>query len=144
MDLLKKNIHMDRIRAEATTQITLEDDLNIPDSKPDVSSINFDNGVVVIDEVKPYTDYVNVRGRLQFCVLYHTEEEGSSLVSLEGKISFDEKINMTGVQSTDVVSVKGIVEDLSVGIINSRKLSIQSLITLPSKDDDIYAECDRI
>ena len=123
-----------------STQITLEDDLNIPDSKPDVSSINFDNGVVVIDEVKPYTDYVNVRGRLQFCVLYHTEEEGSSLVSLEGKISFDEKINMTGVQSTDVVSVKGIVEDLSVGIINSRKLSIQSLITLTAKVDEIYDE----
>ena len=49
MELLKRNIHMDRIRAEALTQITLEDDVNIPESKPDVGSLNLEKGVLVID-----------------------------------------------------------------------------------------------
>ena len=130
MDLVKKNIHMDRIRSEAVNQITLEDDLNVPDQKPDVSSLNFENGTIIIDEVRPGTDQVNVRGRLIFDVLYHTNEGGSSLISLEGKIPFEEKINMQGIRSTDDVMVEGQIEDLSINIINSRKLNIQAVVTL--------------
>ena len=69
MELIKKNIHMDRVRTQAVSQITLEEDMNIPDQKPDVNSLCFDRASVMIDEVKPYTDYVQVRGRLCFAVL---------------------------------------------------------------------------
>ena len=41
MELIKKNIHMDRIRTQAVSQVTLEEDMNIPDQKPDVSSLCF-------------------------------------------------------------------------------------------------------
>jgi len=140
VELLKKNIHMDRIRSEAVSQISLEDDMNIPDNKPDVSTVNFEKGNVVIDEVKPGTDHVNVRGRLVFHVLYHTSEEGSSLVMLEGNIPFEEKINMQGVNNTDSISVAGDVEDLSINLINSRKLNSQSVITLNSWVEELFDE----
>ncbi len=140
MELLKKNIHMDRIRAEAVSQITLEDDMNIPESKLDVDALNLQKGVVVIDEVKAGTDVVNIRGALVYSLLYHTKEAGSSLVALEGKISFDEKINLQGVTPMDMVAVDGVVEDINIGIINSRKLSIQSLITLHAMIEELYDE----
>lgn len=44
---------MDRIRSDAISQSTLEDDLNIPDNKPDVSSLNLEKGTLVIEEMKP-------------------------------------------------------------------------------------------
>ena len=114
MELLKRNIHMDHILAEAVSQITLEDDLNIPESKPDVDTINLEKGEVIIDEVKAGTDVVNIRGTLVYAILYHTREEGSSLVALEGRIPFEERMNLQGVTSTDMVSVSGEVEDLNV------------------------------
>ena len=77
MELLKRNIHMDRIRAEAVSQITLEDDLNIPENKPDVDTINLEKGEIVIDEVRAGTDVVNIRGMLLYGILYHTKEDGS-------------------------------------------------------------------
>ena len=118
MELVKKNIHMDRIR----------------------SSLNFENGAIIIDEIRHGTDQVNVRGRLSFDILYHTEEGGSSLISLQGKIPFEEKINMQGVRSTDDVMVEGQIEDLSVNIINSRKLNIQAVVTLNSWVEELYDE----
>ena len=42
MELVRKNIHMDRIKGQASTQITLEDDINISDSKPDASKLIYD------------------------------------------------------------------------------------------------------
>ncbi len=140
MDLLKKNIHMDRVRSEAVTQITLEDDRNIPDTKPDVNSINLEKAEVVIEEIKPGTDVVNLRGCLRFAILYHTQESGSVLVPFEGEIPFDEKLIMKGATASDTVTASGEVEDFSVGIINSRKLSIRSLVTLNASVRELYDE----
>lgn len=140
MELIKKNIHMDRVRADAVSQITLEDDMNIPENKPDVSTLNLEKGNVIIEEVRPGNGMVMVKGMLSFALLYHTMEAGSSLVALEGRIFFEEKINMQGVTPSDTVEIEGEVEDLTVGLINSRKLSIQSLITLHAQVEEIYDE----
>lgn len=140
MELIKRNIHMDRIRAEAVSQITLEDDMNIPENKPDVEALNMEKGDVVIEEIKAGTDAVYVRGKLVFCILYRTSENGSSLVALEGKIPFDEKINLQGATAQDSITVDGRVEDLDIGIINSRKLSVQSVITLHAQIEELYDE----
>ncbi len=140
MELIKRNIHMDRVKTEAVTQFTLEDDLNIPDSKPDVNTLNLEKGELVIDEIRPGADFVNVRGYLAYVILYHTREEGSSLVALDGRVAFDERVNLRGVVPADSVSVDGQVEDLTVSMINSRKLNIQSLITLSAKVEELYDE----
>lgn len=140
MDLLKKNIHMDRIRCEAVTQITLEDDKNIPDSKPDVSSINLEKAEIVVEEIKPGTDMVGLKGSLRFSILYYTMESGSSLILFEGQIPFEEKLMLKGVTPADSVSASGLVEDFSVEIINSRKLSIRSLVTLNAGVEELYDE----
>ena len=140
MELIKRNIHMDRIRAEAVSQITLEDDMNIPESKPDIEAVNMEKGAVVIEEVRAGTDMVTVRGKLTYCILYRTEENGSSLVALEGKLLFEEKINLQGVTPQDNVSVEARMEDLNISIINSRKLNVQSLITLHVGIEELYDE----
>lgn len=140
VELIKKNIHMDRIRAEAVTQFTTEDDINIPDSKPDVNTLNLEKGEVVIEEIRPGTDSVNVKGYLAYVLLYHTQEEGSSLVVLEGKLPFDEKLNLQGVGPADTVEAEGETDDLTVSMINSRKLNLQALITLTARVSELYDE----
>ncbi len=140
MELIKKNIHMDRIKTQAVTQLTLEEDVNIPDSKPDVNALNLEKGELIIEEIRPTSDSVTVRGQLKFVVLYHTLEEGSSLIVLEGEIPFEEKLNLRGATSADTVAVEGEVEDLTVGMINSRKLNVQSLITLTAGVEELYDE----
>ena len=140
MELIKRNIHMDRTRVQAVTQFTLEDDVNLPESKPDIAALNLEKGEILIDEIRPGTDTVTVRGKLMFTVLYHTLEEGSNLVVLEGRLPFEEKINIQGVVPGDAVIVDGEVEDITLNMINSRKLNIQSLITMTAKVEELYDE----
>ena len=52
MELIKRNIHMDRERCRAFTQMTLEDDVIISDSRPDAAKLIMDRGNVVVDEVR--------------------------------------------------------------------------------------------
>ena len=140
MDLLKKNIHMDRIRCEAVTQITLEDDKNIPDNKPDVNSINLEKAQVVIEEIRPGTDVVDLKGTLNFAILYYTTENDGGLDFFEGGIPFEERVVLRGAMPTDTVEVSAEVEDFSVEVINTRKLSIRSLLTLCASVEDLYDE----
>ncbi len=140
MELIKRNIHMDRVRVQAVTQFTLEDDVNLPENKPDISALNLEKGEILIDEIRPGTDSVMVRGKLMFMVLYHTQEEDSSLVLLEGKLPFEEKINIQGVVPGDTVVVEGEVEDITLNKINSRKLNVQTLVTMTAKVEELYDE----
>lgn len=140
MELIKKNIHMDRIKCRSTAQVSLEEDINIPDNRPDVSTLIYEKGHVQIEEVKPTEDHVSIRGRLLFSVLYQTKEEGQKLVCVEGKIPFEEQLYMEGVRATDAVTVKAMLEDLSVSMINSRKLSVQALFGLKAWAEELYDE----
>ena len=56
MELIKRNIHMDCIKYKAQTQMTLEDDVIISDSRPDATKLIMDRGNVIIDEVKVTED----------------------------------------------------------------------------------------
>ncbi len=143
MELIKRNIHMDCMKCKAQTQMTLEDDVIIPDSRPDAARLIMDRGAVVIDEVKVTDDHVGVKGKLDFRVLYLTEKGASGrsdVTGMEGTIPFDEMVFMEGVRGGDNVSVNWELEDLSIGLINSRKLSVQSVVTLFLSCEEICDE----
>lgn len=130
MELIQKSIHMDQIKCEAGTQVTIEDDINITDAKPDVYQLVTEQGTVDIEEVRAMEDHVRVKGVLKFQVLYISDEETHRPACMEGMLPFEEQIFMDGASASDSVAVKPVLEDLSVGMINSRKLSIQALVDL--------------
>ena len=140
MELIKRNIHMDRVKRSTVMQFTMEEDLNLPEDKPDISTLNLEKGEIVIEEIRPGTDEVTVRGKLGYAILYHTQEAGSSLILLSGALPFEEKIHMEGTLPSDTVAVDGTVEDFTVNMINSRKLNLQALLCLTARIEEIYDE----
>lgn len=138
MELIKKNIHLDRIKCRASSQITLEDDRNVPDQKPDMERILFKRGRVEIDEWKTSEDHVTVKGRLQFSILYMTE--GGYVSRMDGEIPFDEQIYMEGIGNGDTVEIQTELEDLKIEMINSRKLSLHALLSLSLCAPELYEE----
>lgn len=139
MELVQKNIHFNRIAKEAGDQITIEEDINIPDTKEDMEAILFFNHNVIIEDVKTGEQKVHIRGKITYSVLYRSEETGN-LCSLMGSIPFEEQLYLEGVSGSDRVMVRPQVEDFSVGMINSRKISIQSILELYAYVQEIYDE----
>ncbi len=129
MELLKKNIHMDYRKCSTVTQMTLEDDRNIPDKNPDVSEILTDKGNVRLEEVKVSGDHVLLRGKLFFQVLYEADDWDHRMSKVSGSIPFEEHVYLEGVTREDSITAKPVIEDLTVGIINSRKINVQSVVT---------------
>ena len=140
MELMNQFIHMERVKSKATMQVTLEDDKNVPDTKPDIDKLILENGNVQIEEVKISGERITIRGRLRFKVLYLSENGELGLNVLESDIPFDEQMHMSGLSEGESVTMTAIMEDLTVGIINSRKISVQSVITFQANVEEIYDE----
>lgn len=131
LELVKKNIHMNRWKGYAASQITLDDDFIVPDSMDDVEQIILSSGDITIDSVKTQTERVVVRGKLDFMIFYRGAEGG--LQTLSGSINFEEPINVPGLEEKDYVQLGWELEDLNAGIINSRKMSIKAIVSLKVK-----------
>lgn len=112
MELLKKHIHMNRRRGNVTSQMTLDDDFNVPDSMDDVEELIMENGEVKIDSVKNPGEKAEVSGKLEFRILYR--RPGGELTALAGSIPFTETVHMPGLSENDYVQAGWELDDLNV------------------------------
>lgn len=140
MELIKKNIHMNKLRCKSNLQLTLDDDFNVPDAKPDIDKIIKEQGSIKINDVKAMNGKLMVKGALIFNVLYLSEDSIKPVHNISGEIPFDEVINMEDTCVDDDAIVKWELEDLSTGLINSRKLSVKSIVGLNVSVEDSYDE----
>lgn len=138
MELLKKNIRMNRQKSNAVSQITLEEDVNVPDSKPDVRSIIQDAGTIRVEDTRIQENQVILSGYLEVRTLYIADGEERQIHKLESRLPFEEKLNLEGARDGDNVRVKWDVEDLNIHLINSRKLSMQALVTFMASIEELY------
>ncbi len=140
MDLIKRHVHMDIQKSHVNTQLTLDDDYNIPETMGDVFKLLIDKGRLQTEEVKVSEDHVTVKGRLYFSALYLSENSSKNIQNINGSIPFEEFIHMEGIENGDNVKVAGEIENLSLSLINSRKLSIKAIISLTLSAEEIRDE----
>lgn len=134
MQLNKIKLHSCTTFASAQSQITLDDDYNVPDYRPDIVKVLKENGELHFDEVKAAAGAAWLKGRLVFRVLYRSDQENGKISCLKGEIPFQEKLNMDGVQEYDVIQASGEIEDLTIGVIHSRKISVRAVILLKTEE----------
>ncbi len=130
MEILKKRIRTNQFKGRAFTQITLDDDFNVPDVRPDIDKIIEENGDIKISDIRVMEGKVSVHGKLEFAVLYVSSYDARPIHHMDGSIDFEEIVNMDNVAEGDDVRVSWDMEDLRTSLINSRKLSVRSIISL--------------
>ena len=135
MELIKRHIHMSRQKGSVTSQMTLDDDFNVPDSMDDVEQLIMQSGELVIESARNQGEKVLIKGKLAFRTLYRAP--GGQVMTLAGNLPFDEKVNVPGLTENDRFHVTWELDDLNVGVIHSRKLSVKALITLHIQAEQI-------
>lgn len=138
MELLKKNIHMMREKGRTVNRVTLEEDCNVPEQQADVGRIIQNKAVVKVDDVQVGSDIITVTGSLQISVLYVADTDEHQIQRLDTRIPFQEKQQLPGVTPGENVHLSWESEDVSVSMINSRKLSVKALLAFSASAEEIY------
>lgn len=139
MELVKKKIHSDKIISKVALQTSLEEDINVSDSKADVTDIIFYDSSVSIEDVKVGMNKVWIKGRIFYQILYQTENTEENVIDvMQGDLPIAEEIFMENVDSQNKVICKAEIESMQVHIINSRKLNIQAIVNIVAKAEETY------
>lgn len=139
MEIIRESINMNHICGKASLQITLNDDINVPDNKPDIYKKIIENGEIIIENLRLGDEKAGVSGKLKFNLLYHCDGGGVPMECIEGNIGFNETINIQGVFSDDSVKCIATLEDLSINLINSRKISVSAIVSLVVYGEATYS-----
>ncbi len=136
LELVKKNIHMNRFKSNVATQVTLDDDFIVPDTMDDMARVILSSGDIQIESVKNQGERVLVKGKLNFQILYRKAEGGFQ--TMAGHIPFEEPVNIPGLEEKDYLGVSWDLEDLTASMINSRKVSVKAIVTLVIRVETLY------
>lgn len=129
MEFNKKDFYGIASKDRKQVQITIDQDCNVPDTKPDVEKMIQTKGTVLIQETEMMVDRIRMKGEFRFQGLYGTNDPRTFLESLEYSLPFEEYIHMDGVVPADYVKVTYTIDDINTVLINSRKLSIRVLLS---------------
>lgn len=133
MELERRYVTLNRRRGRAVSQITLEEDLNVPDQKPDIFRVIHKQGEFRPDEVKGETGKVKVRGVFLYRILYLGEGGDRMPETLEGSIPVDEVVFLNELEEGDLLDLHWELEDLHASAIHSRKANIKCVLALSAE-----------
>ena len=92
MEYEKKEFTAYRQGRTIRDQFYIDDDYNVPDARHDVKRVILGDGVLQIEDIKRVENYVRVSGKMNFKVLYVTDEGEMRMAFLEGNIPFEEMV----------------------------------------------------
>lgn len=128
MKIEKKTVQSSVLKSDKNVQITIDQDMNVPDTKPDVEKIVDSRGEVHVDEIEVLTDRLRIRGVFLVQILYISTEKEQKIASMEHEFALEEFMNAEGTQPTDTARVTVDMEDLTISVINSRKCGVRSVL----------------
>ena len=129
MRVVKENIHRigsmeEGSPCKTTATFTLDDDFNVPDSKPDAKSVLREAGNIRVLEKKCSGGRLHVKGILAVAVLY-IGEDNDGIYGIQSEIPFDEMIHMENDECREV-TVETTLEDISATLVHSRKINMKA------------------
>lgn len=130
LDIVRKEIIVDRVLSKETTQILCEGDIIVPDIKPDISLILQNDAYVVIEKIEPSIDRLNVIGKVYVSVLYLAKGSESPVHSVTHTYGIDDFINIEGLTKDALVDLKQDISNLEFNIVNDRKISYRGVVDI--------------
>ncbi len=128
--LTKETTTMERreISAQASSQLLLEGDMIVPDSKPDLQELLRCAGAVKIQETRITDDRISFSGILAVTVLYRAKNGEHPLYAMQSELPLADFLHMDGLEKDMEVTLDASLEHLDCKIINDRKLSVKAVL----------------
>ena len=115
---------------EQATQILLEGDMIVPDSKPDLQEILRCEGKVKLKDKRISDDRVSFSGEMEVCVLYRAKNGEKPLYAMKSTLPLEDFLHMDGLERDMEVSLTAELEHLDCQIINDRKVSVKAILSV--------------
>ena len=138
MELIKSNIHMNKIIKNEVVPIHVNHEERITEANPEINSIINHKEMVTADNITIRNNQIIINGTISYGVLYYAGESGE-VSGLEGEIPFEDTVKMPGLEEESNVDVRLVVISSNIKLIDSRnyiyKIQLAAYITVEKMED---------
>ena len=133
MDILKKDITIDKTIGKETSQVLIEGDIIVPDTKPDIDIVLEANATAYIDNKDIVNDRITFKGNLDINVLFIAKGEDKAIYNMQSTYPINDFINMEGIDKNMTVFTTCNISNLDYKLINDRKVSFRAILDVCSE-----------
>lgn len=133
MEIIKKDISIDKKVGKESTQVLIEGDIIVPDTKPDIDIVLEANANAYIDNKDISNERINFKGNLDINVLFIAKGEEKPIYNMEATYPINDFINIDGIDKSMTVFTTCSITNLDYKLINDRKVSFRAILTVNSE-----------
>lgn len=135
LELVRESMVLHNKAGRQTTQLLIEGDIIVPDSKPDMSNVLRAEAKPAMTEERVLEDRVSFQGALHLEVLYQAKKSEHLVHSMHAVLPIEDFINMEGISPTDKVTMTVSTLHLEYKLINDRKLNIKAVLSVTAQGE---------
>lgn len=149
MEVIKKDIVIDKKIGRESTQILIEGDIIVPDTKPDIDTVLEVVSNAYIDNKEILNGRINFKGNFDINVLFIAKGEEKPIYNINYTYPINDFINIDNAEKSMTTFITCDTTNLDYKLINDRKVSFRAVLdvhseVLANENFEIVSEIDGI
>ena len=125
VEVSKQNLCINKLVCQKKEIVFVEEDMIVPDSKPDIlNTINL-NGNVCINKKEVMEDKVKIEGNINTYIMYLPDSKEDNLRGLTANIDFSQSIAIPGSKEGMTAITNVSIKDMECKVLNGRKINVK-------------------
>ena len=133
LELIKEAVKVNQAIGEDTTQTIVENDIIVPDTKPDIVRILLLDGDASVNSTEAVQDKVLVDGIIRYKILYVSDDPEQQIKSINTSSGFHYALDIPNTRQGMRCRVKCNIEHMEYEILNGRKVSVKTIVGISGK-----------
>lgn len=130
MELVKENVTVNQVSCKGGTQVLVDEDIIVPDVKPDILKILQLDASSCITEKKISNGKTQIGGRVDLKILYIPDSDKEKIKSIVTSFDYAQNVDSQNIADGMTAIVTSNVERAEFSLINSRKLRVKIIVGL--------------
>ena len=130
LELIREAVRLNQPIGEDTTQTIVENDIIVPDIKPDIARILLLDGDAFVNGAETASEKLQISGTVRYKILYISDDPEQPVKSINTSSSFHYSMDMPDTRQGMQSRVKCDIEHMEYEILNSRKVNVKTILNL--------------
>lgn len=130
LELVKEAVRLNQPIGEDSTQTIVENDIIVPDIKPDIVRILLLDGDAFINSAEAASDKLMIDGTVRYKILYVSDDPEQPVKSINTNSGFRYSMDIPNARQGMQSRVKCDIEHMEYEILNSRKVNVKAIVSL--------------
>lgn len=132
LDLVREVIRINRVVSCESVQIIIENDIIVPDTKPDIERVLFSDGDAYILNTEVDDENISMEGVIRHKILYIEDSPEQNIIALNISTDFEHSMDVANINKGMDSRVKCDVEHVECQIVNGRKVNVKVILRIKS------------